>query len=360
MLEQSKELNFEGQNIYVGIDVHLKSWSVSVMTEYSHYKTFSQDPKPEILVNYLHRNFPGATYHSAYEAGFCGLWAHYKLMELGVKSIVVNPADVPTTQKEMVHKTDPTDSKKIAKALRNGVLVPIYIPKPTTLELRSLLRVRTNIMRNYTRFRNRLKHFLYFHGIELPEQFNNPVSHWTKRFVKWLMEDVHLESKNGQDAFDLLVREAEEQRKILLLATGKLRKLIQQEEYVYWVKLLRGIPGIGMISSLTFLAEIEDIRRFPSNDKLAGYVGLIPSCHASGENDYKGEITMRGHNVLRTLIIECAWVAIREDPALQLSYCQYCKRMESNKAITRIARKLLNRIYYVLKNEKEYILGVVQ
>lgn len=48
---RSNELNFDGQNIYVGIDVHLKSWSVAILSEHSVLKRFSQNPEPEALHN---------------------------------------------------------------------------------------------------------------------------------------------------------------------------------------------------------------------------------------------------------------------------------------------------------------------
>ena len=76
---QSNAIDYTGQNIYVGFDVHLKSWKVAIMTDKMKLKPFSQGPKPETLVNYLHKNFPGANYYSAYEAGFCGYWIHHKL-----------------------------------------------------------------------------------------------------------------------------------------------------------------------------------------------------------------------------------------------------------------------------------------
>jgi hypothetical protein len=53
---QSNELNFEDQNIYVGIDVHLKSWTVIILIERLHHKTFSQANNVDTLVSYL-RNF---------------------------------------------------------------------------------------------------------------------------------------------------------------------------------------------------------------------------------------------------------------------------------------------------------------
>jgi transposase len=106
---QVRKIGFTNQNIYVGFDAHLKSWKVTVIAEDIVYKTFTQPPKPEVLYNYLKNNFPGGTYHSAYEAGFCGYWIHGRLASFGIKSIVVNPADIPTTDKERVQKEDKRD-----------------------------------------------------------------------------------------------------------------------------------------------------------------------------------------------------------------------------------------------------------
>ena len=77
-------LDFTGQQIYVGMDVHKKSWSISILTDQFEHKTFSQPPEVGVLVNYLKRNFPGAAYKSVYEAGFSGFWIHDRLQEQGV------------------------------------------------------------------------------------------------------------------------------------------------------------------------------------------------------------------------------------------------------------------------------------
>ena len=71
-------------------------------------------------------------------------------------------------------------------------------------------------------------------------------------------------------------------------------------------------------------------------------------------------MTFRGHETLKTLLIESFWTADRSDPALMMSYLSYMKRMEPNKAVVRIARKVLNRMYFVLKNKMEYVPGVVK
>lgn len=353
MLTQRTQLNFEGQSIYAGIDVHLKSWNITILTETLHHKTFSQPPKPEDLLVYLKTNFPGAKYFSAYEAGFCGLWSHYKLVELGISNMVINPADVPTTQKEQMQKTDAVDSKKIARSLRSGELKGIYIPCQKTLEDRSLIRVRNSIVKDLVRIKQRIKSMLYFHGIEYPPEFQGGSGHWSKKFLNWL-KGIQLQHPTGTAALGLFIKEAEQQRALLLEATKQIKALSISDSYAKNMELITSTPGIGLITGILFLTEIESISRFENTDKFAGLVGLVPNCNSSGANERIGEITPRGHSHLRKSLIESAWIAARIDPALTLAYHNYCKRMEPNKAIVRIARKLLNRIHSVLKNEKMY------
>ena len=105
---------------------------------------------------------------------------------------------------------------------------------------------------------------------------------------------------------------------------------------------------------MILLTELVDINRFRSLDHLASYVGLIPGEDSSGEQERTTGISRRRNVHLRTLLIECSWVAVRKDPALLMSLVNLTKRMPKNRAIVRIARKLLNRIRYVLKHEELY------
>jgi hypothetical protein len=62
MQTQVTRLDFTGQNIYTGIDVHKKDWRVSIYSEDLYHKTFNQPPKPDVLYRYLTKHFPNATY----------------------------------------------------------------------------------------------------------------------------------------------------------------------------------------------------------------------------------------------------------------------------------------------------------
>ena len=358
MQTQSNKIDFTGQHIYVGLDVHLKSWKVTIMTEKLPFKTFSQDPKPELLYHYLTRNFPNGIYHSAYEAGFCGYWIHNKFEALGIKSIVVNPADIPTTDKEKVQKADKRDSRKLAKALRNGDLNGIHVLASKTLEDRCLVRTRATIVQDLTRNKNRIKSFLNFHGIEMPEKYKQMQNNWSKRFVEWL-RSIEMSEHSAKKSLDLYIDEAEHLRLTILMATKGIKELSKDESYAHQVRLLRGIPGIGLLTAMILLTELETINRFGSFDKLCSFIGLIPSTHSSGEKENIGEITHRGNSSLRGALVESSWIAARLDLSLNKAYHDYCKRMEPNKAIIRIARKLLSRIRFVLKNNQPYVCEVV-
>ena len=360
MHTQRNELNFTGQNIYVGLDVHLKSWTVCIMTEHFEHKRFTQPPDAKVLYHYLSRHFPGATYHSVYESGFSGFWAHRQLEAFGIHSMVTNSADVPTAQKEKLQKDDAVDSRKLARSLRSGELTALYVPSESTLEERALIRTRATLVKDMTRFKQRVKFLLYFFGIRYPERFSNAGSHWSKNFMKWLKEDVKFTQESGQQSLQVLIQEVEEQRKLLLQVNRQIKSLATSEKYLHNVELLKTIPGIGLLTAITLLTEMETVERFEDTDHFAAYVGLVPTRHNTGDMKNDGEMTFRGQPTLKKSIIESAWIAARKDPALSLAYSRYVQRMNPNKAIVRIARKLINRIYFVLKNKKEYVSGIVK
>ena len=350
---KQKIKDFTGEDIYVGFDVHKKSWQVSIMTKHAMHKSFSQPPSVDALINYLRTNFSGGIYHSAYEAGFCGFGIHRELQKSGINSIVVNPADIPTTQKEQVQKEDKRDSRKIAKCLRNEELTGIYVPSVSVVEDRGLVRTRHLLVKDAVRYKQRIKSFLYFHGIHLPHEFDKIQTHWSNRFMKWL-STIEMAGTSGKQSIQSLINENIALRANILEVTHKIRALSRSECYKTNMELIQGIPGIGLITGMTFLTEIVTMERFASSDKLCSFIGLVPTMRSSGEKEIHGQITYRSNHLLRRMLIESSWVAIRYDPALMRSYHEYCKRMEPNKAIIRIARKLVNRIEFVLRNKQVY------
>ena len=356
---QNKKLDFSDQDIYIGLDVHRKNWTTSIFTKEFEHKTFSQDPDPDILVNHLHRNFPSANYHAAYEAGYCGFWIHDELKARGINCIVTNPADVPTKDKERKRKNNRVDAIKLARSLRSNELDAIYIPSREALEDRSLLRSRRNAVKEQTRYKNRIKAMLSIYGIRIPEQFKE--GGWSGYFIKWL-ESVCFNKHTGKKTFQFYIDELKHCRKKVAYLNKEIRLLALEDRYQDKVTYLKTIPGIGRLTAMILLTELVDFNRFKTLDHLASYIGLVPGERSSGEDDDENftSITPRCNRYLRSILVECAWVAVRKDPALTLCYKKLIKRMKGQKAIIRIARKLLNRMRHVLNNNQEYGTAVVE
>ena len=296
---QITKLNFKDEDIYVGIDTHKKNWRVALYHKHTSLKVFTQEPIPEQLIRYLKKIYPGAKFHCAYEAGFCGFWIQKKLdKEEGIDCIVVNPADVPTSHKEKEFKTDPRDCRKIAKSLLSGLLEPIYIPTDEGLESRNIVRLYHDMSKNYTRYKNKVKALLNFYGIKYPEEFIDTNNHWSKNFYNWLLS-IKLKSVNGTWTIQTYVQECLKAKEMKRVATNQVRILSKTEPYQKLSIYLRSINGIGLITSMKILTEIEDINRFKNLDQLCSYIGIIPSTNSSGEKDSIGEITRRGNKFLK-------------------------------------------------------------
>ena len=359
MQKKVKENYYEGQPVYAGIDYHKKNWKVSIMGEHYEYKTFTQNPDPNILARYLNRNFPGGDYYAVYEAGFSGFGSCRKLRELGINCSVIHPADVPTNQKERLQKTDKVDSRKLARALRNRELIGIDIPDEELEADRALVRQRFRVMKDLTRIKNRVRSLMFQFGIAIPERFtNSQARHWSKPYITWLTtldlphESVKL-TLNNYISFGQAIRQE------LLLINRQVRSLTKLPRYKQNYELLLTVPGVGLMTAITFLVQIGDIGRFKKLDELCSYVGLIPSMHSSGDRTLTGKMIKRGRKMMKIMLIEASWTAIRNDPVMMIRFSELTKHMNKNKAIIRIARKLLNRIRYVLKNQQNYEIGVV-
>lgn len=351
---QSKKINFEGQNIYIGIDVHLKSWHVTLLTDFGYKRKHSQAASASVLFEHLTKHYPGGLYQAIYESGFSGFSTYYALSSYGIPCVIAHAADVPTGQHESVMKTDAVDSEKLARALRdNRLRNTVHVPSREILDHRGMVRFRKLLRSQLAGYKTRVKHLLYCNGVSLPECFASRGTHWSGRFMQWLHEDVRLLSPT-RETLDLLLEQVEHLRSDVLSVTRKIRLLSRTEPYADRMELLLSVPGIGLITAISLLTELEQVERFHSQKGFAHYLGLVPTCHDSGDKQKRGEMTFRGNKLLRTLMVESAWISIRQDRALAATYGNYCRRMSAQNAIVRIARKLSNRVFSVLKTGKKY------
>lgn len=328
-------VDFTEQNFYVGIDVHKKSWTVTVRTMGLVVDRFTQPPSADALANYLFRKFPNGRFHSAYEAGFCGTSHHTRLRFLQIENIVVHPADLPLTDKQKKTKTDLHDSRSIAYYLEKGMLHSIHIFPKSHQELRSLFRFRQSKIKDVARATNKIKSFLQFSGIDLPTYSTN--RQITHKDILWL-KNIEFETPAGYSTLLNYLTDLQYHRKQLLEATKMLRTQMTKM-YPEQLHCLLTVPGIGPITGMALLAEIGNFERFKNPDEYNSYLGLIPWEKSSGDFISTKGMQPRCNKFVRPLLIESSWAAIRHSPQLLAYYRKHA--MKNNKhAIVKVARKI--------------------
>ena len=344
---------FSKTDIYVGLDVHQKSWAVSIYVENIYYKSFSiSPPSCKVLAEFLEKNFIGGRYHVVYEAGFSGFWIYDELMEKGIDCVVVSPADIPMSNKNRNFKTDRNDSKQLAQKLKSGILEGIHIPEKIQREHRALLRLRNKFVKDRTRIKNYIRSNLMFFGKVIGEDYEDTKS-WSKKFVQGLQGIKYL-SNEGKDVIQKLLKMLNVYDEAIKEVDRKIKQLSLTQQYRKDVEILCSVPGISTLSAMILITEIGDFNRFIDTNKLKSYIGLIPQEHSSGEKEIKTGITKRGNKFLKKIIIEASWVAIRKDKTLLSLYTKLTKRMRGSKAIIVISGILLNRMRSIMRKKEFY------
>jgi len=341
---------FEGKDFFLGIDVSKKNWVTGINEGKMLLKYQSMEPNPEKLYTYMEHNYPGGRYHTVYEAGFCGFWAHRELTRVGFNSIVVHAADVATTDKERDRKTDAIDARKLAQELADGKLKSIYIPSEEAERIRAMARLgRKTCAKEQTRWKNRMTSHLDYYGVQTPKHS----SRWPKWYIEWL-EELELDNGPFRETVEFMLEEYKQFQERTTEFKRKLKKRCADYFGEDLMDYLTSLPGIGWETAITLLTELIDIERFPTFDHIDSYAGIVPSCHRTGNNQKDKGLTKRRNRYLRYILIESSWVAVRKDPELYAAYYRHVSKMKPQEAIIRIAKKLLKRIYCVWKERRPY------
>lgn len=344
------KLDFKGQKFFIGKDVHKKSWVITIRSMGIQIERFTQPPSVEALVKHLNNTYPGGEYCSAYEAGFCGTGIHEQLIAAGIKNIIVHPGDIPSTDKQRKNKNDFRDSRAIAEKLEKNDLHGIHVLTHEQQELRSLFRLRQQKVNDVTRANNRLKGYLQYFSIKLPEQFSK-TEYLSKKALEWLT-NLELAIESGTLSLKTYSEELKYQRIRLSQTTRHLRQQIQTH-HAQSYKYLLTIPGIGPVTAMGLLAEIADFNRFKEPDQYCSFLGLTPWEDSSGEKVKTKGIQPRCNKFLRPLLIEASWAAIKNDHNLFAYYSKHARK-DSKKAIVKVARKVALTAKGVVQKQQPY------
>jgi transposase len=189
----------------------------------------------------------------------------------------------------------------------------------------------------------------------MPDQFDNP--NWSREMKTWI-GNIKWKYSSAGESMKSRLKQLEflwyEELHISNELRSYCRKHYKKDYYLY-----KSVPGIGGLTAAAMIAELGDIRRFSRLDELAAIVGLVPGIYQSSENKINLGITKRSNHQLRSLLVEASWVAVRDDMALQQYYRKHAHK-EPNKAIIKVAHKLLSRIRAVIVSGIPYQTGLIK
>lgn len=331
--------DYRGKTVYVGIDVHKKTYSCVSICDGNIVKRDSMPGKPEVVSSYLQKAFSGAKISTTYEAGFSGFHLHRHFVLHGINNIVIHPGSIEVASRDRV-KTDKRDALKMATQLAAGRLRGIFVPPQEREEMRSVTRLRENFQKLRHQVGQQFKSLLFTQGLIKCEDDTRVCKNWITQKL--------LEVKQGgytEDFYYSLDQYA--QQWIALsdrMKAVELRVKIQAKEETGLHCIYESVPGIGPIYAQQLANELGDMKQFRNEKQLFSFTGLTPSEHSSGEHVRQGNISRQGNSRLRKILVEASWIAITKDPNLREVFERISNNRGKKRAIVAVARRLIGRV----------------
>ncbi len=321
--------------VYVGLDVHRKRTQVAIVDERGQEvvnRNVPNDPgELTALLGALQAGTP-----VVFEAAYGWSWLVELLEDLDLEPHLAHPSGCKAIASARL-KNDKVDARTLAHLLRTDLLAEAWLAPSGVRDLRALLRHRARLVRLRSALKVRIHAVLADQGIPVSQSL------WTEAGRAWL-GDLELGPVQGTVVHDCLGLIDDLVAPIARLEKD-IRRLARPDPRV---TALREIPGVGLLTSMTLVAEIGDISRFPSARKLCAWAGLTPTVRNSDRKVRHGHITKQGSPWVRWVMQEAAQVAKRRAP-YATPFAAIAHRRGNNIATVAIARKLLARSYHVLK-----------
>ena len=335
--------------IYVGMDVHKKTTTYCAINkdgkiakrgkvasgDAGWLDIISQWPLNEVLV--------------ALETGGMTWWVVDVLRASGIEPVVVDARQFKMIA-DSKKKSDRRDARTLAEALRGGLAenCSVAIPSQRARQARSLMRTRHLVVKQSTSTMNAARSLLRSVGVSVTKHSWANEDHWVKLLdnpsVPIWMKPLLVVYRNIWEA---LKKERED---LDAMVVG---------EQAHWPEaaLLRQIPGYGPIVTMAVLSSLDDPHRFKHSGQVASYAGLVPSSRDRGDSQKRGGITHQGRSMLRYLLVQAAWAAMRSKkltPDLQKWTRRLIVKRGAMVATVALARRLLILGHRLWKNGEAY------
>lgn len=330
---------------YIGMDIH-KQFTVAVAKD-KEGNLLAEEKFDNYKCNFekFLNNFNPEETKIVIESSSVWEYIYEMLDEMKFEVKLANPNKTKAISEARI-KTDKVDANTLCDLLRTNLICESYIPPKEIRNLRNIMRQRKAIVKGRTQIKNKIHAVLLINGIKLPYKT------LSKTAMKWIIDEI-----NQMSIKTILISYIN----ILEQYNFELEKLEERIDGIAMqnknAKLLMTIYGVGGVRALELIAEIGDVKRFESANKLCSYSGLTPSIKQSGNKIYFGRLVKQSSKKLKYIFIEASWTLIRikENNKFREFYLKLSKKKGKQKAICAVARKLCCAVYAMLTKNQEFM-----
>ena len=327
---------------YIGLDIHKKDTQICVLNEDGALVCNERIPTDVFDIGLFFKKMEtnDDELKVVMEATGFYFWIYDVIVARGHDVMIVHPTKVKPMMKGA--KNDKNDAFALARLLRLDEVESIYVPSKEVREMRELTRHRGSLVRKRGDLKREILAHLLQNNVKAPKEC---CSNFTKKHIAW-MRSLH----------DFVL---DEKLDLLETVNEKIKNVEKTIEERYGTdeetKLMRTVPGIGLVTASVIKAEIGDITRFSSSKDLAAYVGLTPITYQSGEKEWGGH-TRPGNSRIKHVLIEAMLFHFHNCPGSRISQ-YYSKKKDAignKRAMVAGGRKLVEAIYFMLVRKQEF------
>jgi transposase len=338
---------------YVGLDISMKETVICIVNdkgEVVHRGKSKTDPEK---IAY-HLNKVTKTNQKiekiGLESGCLSYWLVDELQKLGLKTICIDARKMATLLSVQVNKTDANDAQGIAEAMRCGMYKEVCQKSQQAIELGTLLQCRRTLVQQRVQLINSIRGFLKTYGIRLG-------SCGGKEFpgkIRALLPGMLMLAREGIESLVNCYEKLSEEIKRL---DGKIEAVAKEDEDV---QRLMTVPGVGIITAMSFKIEIDDPQRFKKSKDVGAYLGMTPRQYSSGETKRQGRISKCGSSEVRSLLTEAGLVCLtrtKKWSKVKAWGLKIMRKHGAKKAAVAIGRKLAVIMHRMLIEKTDFVYG---
>lgn len=317
---------------YVGLDVLQRETAVCVVDETSRL-IFEGRAKsdPGALASLLAKKAPDAE-RVGFETGAMSSWLWHELKKIGMPVVCIDARHAHAVLSVRMNKSDENDARGLAELVRIGWYREVAVKSEASQKVRSILIARSRLVTMRRDLENQVRSMLKEYGLIFPRA----IAGQFQRYVTDLTGEGHV-------LWTVLLPLLSVHSHVCQELEGLDRQIRQMARTDETTRRLMTVPGIGVVTALTFRHTIDDPSHFRSAASVGAYLGLTPRRKQSGETDTVGHVSRWGDRLLRTYLFEAASVLLHRTKrwcSLKAWGLRLAKRNSMKKAQVAVARKL--------------------